>query len=254
MNLLDEKESNYYSFLFFDLFLNYIYCYFSLFLCDKVLNYNGINDSKTRWFFIHFIANMYISYYTLPDVFLSFIDSDISLLRPIEMGPIDYSNAIMIGSIHIFHMVHYYKDLTNADLFHHLLFVPFNQICFFWPVLFQWEKYRWGTIINTINFFSCGLPGGVDYFLLGLCKINRLCKLKHKKWQSFLNVWIRSPGIIMGITICLTECLRNWYKLTLAGKIIPFLCFFLIGFNALHYMERVVLSTGRNIQDYRGVS
>merc|ERR1719498_1931836 len=80
----------------------------------------------------------------------------------------------MIGALHIFHLVMYWEDITRDDLFHHLLFVTFNQCAQFYPILSGWEVYQWGSSLNAINFFTCGLPGGLDYFFLGLTKIGKM--------------------------------------------------------------------------------
>ena len=64
----------------------------------------------------------------------------------------------IINSIHLYHMVGAFK-LTGADYFHHLLFIPALGI--------PGQVYHWGPLANWVAFFISGLPGGVDYFLLG---------------------------------------------------------------------------------------
>lgn len=114
-----------------------------------------------------------------------------------------------------------------------------------------WEHYHWGSVIAAMNFFCSGLPGGIDYLMLAMIKIGKLDKKKHKKHQALLNVWLRTPGIIANVTICLFESLRHWDTSPMGGKIIPVACAFLIGFNGLYYMERVVASAGAKT-DFKG--
>ena len=47
-------------------------------------------------------------------------------------------------------------------------------------------------------FFLTGLPGCIDYFLLGLVKLNILDKLKEKQINVYINNWIRGPGCVIG--------------------------------------------------------
>ena len=205
---------------------------------------------------MNLLANAYISYCTISDVFYTFQEPEVALFRPIEMDSINYTGAIMLGALHAYHTVAYWSEITAADVFHHVTFVPFNQIAIFWPVLANWESMglQWGSNINMINFFTCGLPGGLDYLFLGLVKNKKMDKMTHKRLQAIINAWLRGPGIIASVTVCLFEGLRNWEKSPTGGKVIPIICFVLIGYNGIHYMERVVLSAGKNVDGFRGTS
>ena len=222
-------------------------------------------SSLAHWFAVHAIANAFISYKTCYDVFNIFVEPETALYRPIEMGSIDYSNAIMLGALHLFHFVAFWNDITGEDIFHHVLFVGFNQLGIFWPLL-MWKNLQWGPIINGFNFFTCGLPGGIDYACLSVLKEmktrasmdNKEEKaavtkfiVKHKNIQAFVNVWIRAPGIVSMCALSLFEARRNWAKVPAAGRVIPILAFFILGYNALHYMERVVASAGLKA-DFKG--
>ena len=213
-----------------------------------------IKDTKAHWYFLHSLANAYICSVTIYDVFNVFMEPEYALFRPIDLPPINYSNSIMIGALHIFHLVMYWKDITRDDLFHHLLFVTFNQCAQFYPILSGWKVYQWGSSLNAINFFTCGLPGGLDYFFLGLTKIGKMQRLTHKRLQVVINVWLRCPGIFSSVSISLFESYRNYKNVPFSGVVIAHVCFVLIGYNAIHYMERVVLSAGRNLKDFKGTS
>ena len=234
---------------------HYVVCYIILIIGYNVLSkVFKVRDSKAHWYFLHSIGNAYICMVTLSDVFNVFIEPEYALFRPIELSPINYSNSIMIGAMHSFHLIAYWKDITKDDLFHHLLFVTFNQAAQFYPFLSGWESFQWGSALNAINFFACGLPGGLDYFFLGLTKINKMDRLTHKRLQAIINVWLRCPGIFGSVSISLFESYRNYGKVPFSGVVISHCCFVLIGYNAIHYMERVVLSAGRNLKDFRGTS
>ena len=50
------------------------------------------------------------------------------------------------------------------------------------------------TLLGFSLFFTTGLPGGIDYFLLFLVRNNMLNPLIEKRINTWLNVWIRSAG------------------------------------------------------------
>ena len=129
-----------------------------------------VRDSKAHWYFLHSIGNAYICMVTISDVFNVFIEPEYALFRPIELSPINYSNSIMIGAMHSFHLIAYWKDITKDDLFHHLLFVTFNQAAQFYPFLSGWESFQWGSALNAINFFPCGFSRRFRFFLSWLDK------------------------------------------------------------------------------------
>mmetsp|Transcript_11811 Transcript_11811/g.34186 ORF Transcript_11811/g.34186 Transcript_11811/m.34186 type:complete len:100 (+) Transcript_11811:481-780(+) len=54
----------------------------------------------------------------------------------------------------------------------------------------------------------CGLPGGLDYIMLALVKLGRLDPLVEKAWNSRINVWLRSPGMLL-CTFCLYQGARH---------------------------------------------
>lgn len=213
------------------------------------------SEPPAQWCFVHALANVFITWASAYDVVNVFADPERALFRSRDDPEINYRVAAMIGAVHAFHALFY--RLSPADIFHHLAFVIFNQVAIFWPAfpsVTGWTALQWGSAINMLNFFVCGLPGGCDYFLLGLVKEGRLSYLKHKRHQAMLNVWIRCPGMLTSVAIILFEAMRQWEHTPLGGKVIPILAFVLLGYNALHYMEQVVASAGKKVEDFRGTS
>ena len=135
---------------------HYALCFVILFVGGEIITrFFNVKDSKAHWYFTHALANAYISYCTISDVFYCFQQPEIALFRPIEMDSINYTGAIMLGALHLYHTIAYWSEITAADVFHHVTFVPFNQIAIFWPILANWESMglQWGSNINMINFF-----------------------------------------------------------------------------------------------------
>jgi hypothetical protein len=213
-----------------------------LFVSDRIIGALGVTSG--RWFALHAVANFTIMVVTFSDLANTAMEPQWAVYRPTSAPPIDWTNAALLGCIHLYHMVFF--KCNAADWFHHLVFVPFNQLAFFWPHLY-WGTYgRWGSAINMQQFFVCGLPGGLDYLMLALVKEGKMDRFRHKLWQAKINVWMRAPGLIMSVTLVLFETLRVWETAPLSGKIIAISDFLLIGFNGLYYMEAVVESTGKN--------
>ena len=211
-------------------------------------------DADARWFFVHVTGNAFICFHSCGDVIDVFRDPDHALFRPADAMPaISYRVVTMIGAIHIFHALFY--KLTAADIFHHVAFVIFNQVAIFWPLMSGWatsHNLGWGPAINALNFFVCGLPGGLDYLCLCWTKDGHMTRARQKTIQAALNVWCRCPGIIAIVTVILFECMRQWEVIPTGARVISLTAFILIGYNGLHYMEAVVASAGKKVEEFRG--
>ena len=89
--------------------------------------------------------------------------------------------------------------LSSADYFHHFVFIP--------TIAFPGQVFKWGALGNFQAFFISGLPGGVDYFMLGLQKTKLLKGMTEKRINANLNTWIRTPGILTS-TVLLYQALK----------------------------------------------
>lgn len=154
-------------------------------------------QQSARWFFVHSAANAALCMCALrslvavaadpthamdPDVF-----NDDSLFGTASRWPLT-----IINSVHVYHMIGGYT-LTSADYFHHLLFIP--------TLGFPGQVFAWGGLANWQAFFISGLPGGVDYFLLGLQKVGVIDHLTEKRINANLNIWCRQPGILVSTVL-----------------------------------------------------
>ena len=113
--------------------------------------------SKTRWYFIHFIANMIIVSNTYDNVYYAFLEPKNIMNLPFSNFNINFTMAL-----HIFHIYTSRNKLTLTDWIHHLVSCIF--VCTFALYFVK------NSIIDYLLFFMCGLPGGIDYFLLYLTK------------------------------------------------------------------------------------
>ena len=108
---------------------HYVVCFIILTIGYNVLSrVFKVRDTKAHWYFLHSIGNAYICIVTIHDVFNVFLEPEYALFRPIDLPPINYSNSIMIGAMHAFHLIAYWKDITKEDLLAVLLTPPVYNI------------------------------------------------------------------------------------------------------------------------------
>jgi hypothetical protein len=139
----------------------------------------------TRWFFIHSLANAFVCLSGLKsmkavalDPLRAFDGAAFSEDETGFFGAISVWPLTIINAVHIYHMIGGFS-LTPADYFHHGLFIP--------TIALPGQVYRWGPLSNFQAFFISGLPGGIDYLLLGLQKVGMLNHMTEKRVNANLN-------------------------------------------------------------------
>ena len=181
--------------------------------------------------------------------------NDTSLFGTASAWPLTISNAV-----HVYHMVGGF-DLTPADYFHHLLFIP--------TLGFVGQVLMWGAAEPAGACFITGLPGGISYFLLGLQKLNLIepmvweqghththtvhhhthavCTQGHtceprvaqveKRVTANLNCWVRTPGILLTTFVMYQAMLYGRHTLPAWA---PALHIVLCPYNAIYYCKQAV--------------
>ena len=170
----------------FDVFLNTLYtsfsCFFLFYIIDTYL-LKKFNNANERWYLIHGLTNTIVSCFSYKDMITTFVNP-LSTKTDISLLPTN-----MILSLHLYHMVFF--KLSFIDWLHHILMigivVPIGII-----------NYNTGSIINYCCFFLSGFPGAIDYYMLFLVKKNVLSKITEKKINSYINLWIRGPFLVIG--------------------------------------------------------
>ena len=190
---------------------------------DKILGKNV--DGK--YYLIHFINNLFITFYTYPNVIQSFTDL------------FNYSNyitnpqtIIITVALHVYHVVIYFNKLRFDDWLHHIL-----MILIVVPLGVLLDT---GSLLGLGLFFITGLPGGIDYLLLFLVKNNVIDKLVEKKINTYLNIWIRCPGCVIHATMSTMVILKISASLSLIKIIGSFICTLIIFWNGVYFMNQIV--------------
>ena len=194
----------------------------SLYFLDTILRIITKNQ-KSTWFFLHSYGNAIITTYCIYHI-LPIIKNPTQI---IETNEEIYDTTMLILILHIYHII-FFKS-SKADLFHHISFVFVGT---FFKLIFNLGK-----IICFFHFFICGLPGCIDYFVLGLNKINIVSREKRLTLANEINVWVRAPGLIASNTLMVLYFFKNYngalpYILSLGS-------YFFTSFNGIYYMRQV---------------
>lgn len=190
---------------------------------------NSYKRKQITWFSIHAFVNFVISYYSFTCVYYT-------LLYPEKSTQYEYQKELKITKfpmclsiwIHIYHALFY--NLSNEDLFHHVLFATLLPV--------PGYIYDWGIISNCNLFFICGLPGGLIYMLLAFQKCGYFLNVNEPYFSMIVNVFIRCPGILISSTIlCYNLYIDNIDVPLLFSLIQVVLC----PFNAIYYTHQSVI-------------
>lgn len=161
------------------------------------MGYRTAAHNSARWFFVHAGANAFVCAAAMRSMWsvlsdpLHSADSQTNLDRSF-WGDASVWPLTIINSVHVYHMIGGFR-LTGADYFHHLLFIP--------TLGFPGQVLPWGALSNWLAFFISGLPGGLDYFVLGLVKLGYVDKMTEKRLNANQNVWLRNPGILTAVIL-----------------------------------------------------
>ena len=193
--------------------------------------------SKGRWLFLHAMANFAVTVFSARDSITAFLDPAASCIGDYSLIPVQ-----IIAALHLYHLLAF-RNLSTDDWVHHLLFGG--------VISGIGMTYHAGPLQNLVAMFICGLPGGVDYLLLTLVKYGVVPKLEEKKWNARINVWLRSPGLMLCAVFMYvalmygseeSTCSKHKWK-TCATAALIFL-------NGQYYMQVVVGNTFRKNQNY----
>ena len=208
------------------MFILSILSYFFFFiLIDYILG----KKIRGKYYFNHFINNIYIVYLTLPDVINTYTNFD-----KILDYPVNYEPALSTIALHSYHIVNYYDRLRIIDWMHHILMVVFAV-----PVGISANS---GSLLGHSLFYLTGLPGAIDYILLFLAKNNYIENLVEKKINSKINIWLRCPGCIAHSTICMLSYFSNNINYTLYDKASIIFTSLLVFLNGIYFMKEVLVN------------
>lgn len=196
---------------------------------DSLLSRLGLEGV---YYAVHSLHNAAIVYSTLPEIITTITQFPTAIQQPVNMFALQ-----ICAALHIYHILYYYKKLRFDDWLHHGLMIgvalPIGGLV------------SSGTLLGFSLFFTTGLPGGIDYILLFLTRNLWLHREIEKRINTWLNVWVRSPGCIAQATLSIIVLYMNKELLSLnewhAGAVAALLNYW----NGQYFMQQVVYDLGK---------
>jgi hypothetical protein len=151
------------------------------------------------YYLLHSIHNGAIVYLTTHEVYISLFEYNNIIHTSKNMLALD-----CVFALHLYHLAIYWCKFRFDDWLHHALMIGIAL-----PIGGYSDSK---CLLGYGLFFTTGLPGGIDYFLLFLTRNNCLDKKYEKNINAWLNTWIRSPGCISHATLSLILTLSLYNK------------------------------------------
>jgi hypothetical protein len=155
----------------------------------SLLAFCGIDSALTKlglegvYYAVHTIHNAGIVYLTAPEVYKTLTD-----FGSVATAPTNYFAAELVFALHLYHCLYYWRKFRFDDWLHHILMIGVAL-----PIGIAVPS---GTLLGFSLFFTTGLPGGIDYFLLFLTRNLWINRLTEKRVNAWLATWIRAPGCV----------------------------------------------------------
>ena len=182
---------------------------------------------KHKWVLIHSIVNGFIVCFTISDTWNYF-------MCPTCIHSSENAYAVVyVLFLHVYHLLCY--TCNRLDYIHHFVMCSLLGI----PLYIQdFEMFAYA---NFILFFTCGLPGAIDYYNMYRVYDGHITVLKEKKINVRLNMWIRSPGILFGCAVLWLNMMRGTTSFMYG---LPTL--FALIWNAQYFAQEVCISYGKH--------
>ena len=189
-------------------------------IMGKICQYTIATEAKSRYFLIHAIINLFVSYFIWGDIYQILLQPSILYTQALT-NTMGFSIAI---ALHFYHCLFY--KLNKLDWIHHIvmIFIATPFTLYFQPWI----------VSNPPLLMLNGIPGAIDYFLLYLTEKNIIKdKLIEKRINVYLNTWIRAPVSLIMVGMGLTELINNqrW-------QCIP--CLFFVAWNVIYFQNLTV--------------
>lgn len=201
-----------------------VFCALDYFL--TYLNVQGV------YYGLHAIHNAAIVYLTATDVWTSLTQFD-----SIAATPVNFDAIQLVFALHLYHIAMYYEKFRVDDWLHHGLMIG--------VALPMGSLLPSGSLLGYSLFFTTGLPGGIDYTILFLQRNGYISKNLQKRVNTYINVWLRSPGCVSMATLTLAHIsVQKDPSLTyVIGSYVEALLNY---WNGQYFMEQVVYNAGEN--------
>ena len=193
---------------------------------DRAIAWKGFQNP---YYAVHAIHNALIIAFSLSDVIHTFTD-----FYELHRYPTNWTTVYLCCALHIYHILVYWKNLRFDDWLHHILMIGVAI-----PVSCATGT---STFMGMSLFFTTGLPGGIDYVLLFGVRNGYVRKELEKEVNTWLNVWVRSPGCTAMAALSAAYILSNGTDAYTPVRLIaPALTYW----NGQYFMQQVVTDSAR---------
>ena len=184
------------------------------------------------YYAVHSLHNAAIVYSTFQEVVTSLTNFQAAIQQPVNLFALE-----ICAALHIYHILYYYKKFRFDDWLHHVLMIGIAL-----PI---GGLVPSGTMLGFSLFFTTGLPGGIDYFLLFLTRNYWMLREREKRINTWMNVWIRSPGCVAQATLSVVALYMNTNNLLVGQWYAGLLAGILNYWNGQYFMQQVVYDFGK---------
>ena len=187
---------------------------------------------QARWFQLHCAANAVICMTAWPEVWDIIRDPQEAFeLSGNRLG------VIFTFSLHLYHMLFF--ELSFIDKCHHI-----SSVFLCMPLSLCLNR----KVFSFLLFIGSGLPGGIDYLLLALMKNKIILPIYEKKWNGWLNAYIRAPFGAMGsgLTYMIARQAEPWSAFQATAYFIALMSFLNTTFFAKLAIENHIMHHYKN--------
>ena len=185
---------------------------------------------KAQYFMLHVLFNSWVTYTCFANAIKVLTDPN-SCYNEFDITDSAIISTKGIVIFHLYHSLMEVKNLSVEDWMHHII------SCFFVGTI--GINCKGGRIVDLVNIFMCGIPGGLDYCLLVLVKYNLIEKKTEKRLNRWFNLLIRMPGMMISFYIYLIH-FHIWIKFDYFQIIGGIIGMVLHTMNAIYYCDKVV--------------
>jgi hypothetical protein len=193
---------------------------------------------KARYFILHVVFNAWVTVTVWGNAMAGLADPSAALEGGYTESQVGATAGI--AGFHVYHALAF-TGIAREEWIHHIV------SCMIVPVIGIELPFARGCDVSNLG--MCGIPGGVDYFLLALQKCNAPfapSRLTQKRVSAFMNLLIRWPLMLLSSYMFLV----GWSNGTLAASsaagayaVMPWLM--MIGvvlhtLNAAYYADKVI--------------
>ncbi len=137
------------------------------------------SDPSGRYYVVHTFCNAMV-------VLLHWRDVVAVYMHPSSAfgAQTNVSGTAVIAALHVFHVA-FFRPLAAVDVVHH-----FVMIFIMLPLAVLLNP---GHLLGHGSFWASGLPGGIDYLMLVLVKVNLMPSVEEKRINSIIQTYVRAP-------------------------------------------------------------